>query len=134
MKVAPPIEIFVEACAVKVPGVVLLIVRVQVATLPTTDGVAQVSLWVPSAGVTPGVMELNTTGEAPFGIAVAVIVKMCWLPTSFTLLSGVMVMFASGFAFVNVQVTDALAVAASVMLTLVPVVTNVLTPVFFTQT
>jgi len=41
---APPIDTMPTACAVKVPCVVLLIVRVQVATLPTTVGAPHVVL------------------------------------------------------------------------------------------
>src|SRR5437867_1697207 len=79
-------------------------------------------------------MELNTTGDRPFGIAVAVMVKMCGLPTSFTLASGEMVMLASGFAFVNVHVIEESTELSRLMVTPVPVTpVNVLAPELLTQ-
>ena len=73
----PPMVTTAAAFAVNVPAVSLLIVRVQVATLPTTVGAAQVLLCEVGAGLTLGVIEVNATGVAPDGIAVAVIVNTC---------------------------------------------------------
>src|SRR5712691_3575923 len=83
-----------EALAVKTPGVGLLMVRVQVATLSTTLGEPQVSLWLPGAGLTLGVMVPKLTGLAPSGRALTVMVKVWAVPTSFTPL-GAMEMLAS---------------------------------------
>src|SRR5436190_616152 len=88
------------AVAVKVPGVSLLIVNVQVATLPLIAGVAQVLVLEvsPAVGVTFGVMEVKTVGEAPSGRAFTVMVKTCAVPTSFTA-SGAIWMLASTYFF-----------------------------------
>jgi len=81
------------ALAVKTPGVVLLIVSVQVAVLPFTCGFAQVDDCVPGAGDTLGVIDVRV-GVVPEAVATEVIVNTCWLPTSFTSF-GVIDTFAS---------------------------------------
>src|SRR5205807_5983409 len=59
------------AFAVNTPAVLLLIVIVQVAVLPTTVGWAQVLEFATSGvGETEGVIEVKATGVAPEGSAV----------------------------------------------------------------
>ncbi len=71
------------ALAVKVPADEELIVIVQVAVLPETAGVAQVSLSDPGAGLTDGVIAPKL-GVVPLGTAVTVTVTGGGWPTSFT--------------------------------------------------
>src|SRR5258708_3199955 len=81
---------------------------VQVAALPTnaTGDPSQVSL----TSVNPdGVMLVVTVAEvaavSPFGICVTTTVKVCCLFTGLVAFSGLIVMFASGWLLLKVQVT-----------------------------
>src|SRR5687767_2127967 len=80
----PPMVIVAVALAVKTPGTALLIVSVQLATLPTTSGEAQVCVCTPGAGATDTVIGPNATGVAPDGIPVTVTVKSCGSLSGFT--------------------------------------------------
>src|SRR2546426_732320 len=90
------------ASASKTPGVLLLMVIVQVAVRPSTEivGVAQVSEMLPGAGETEGVIAM-LLGVRPVAStrAVAVTVKVCGLPTSLMSL-GVTVILPSTYFFV----------------------------------
>src|SRR4051812_18195432 len=90
----PPIVTVSAGLIVNVPAVVLLIVTVYVATLPTTEtGVTAPT--VPGAdGLKLTVGVPNDTGEAPAGDPVTVMVKVCAWPTSLVAL-GAMAMLAS---------------------------------------
>src|ERR1700746_544276 len=103
MRLTPPMDRVAEAFTVNVPTVALLMVRVQVAVRPenATDGPQVVGPTVPG-GVPTKLVEMfaGVAAVEPFGICVTVIVKMCALPISFTLVSGEMVMFASGLELV----------------------------------
>ena len=84
--VTPPIVTCAVTSAVNTPAELELMVTVQVAVSPLTDGEPQVVLMEAGAGLTLGVIEVKLTGDAPAGIAVTVTVKTCWWPTSFTAL------------------------------------------------
>ena len=58
------------------PAELLLIVNVQVATLPFTVGEPQVVLCDVGAGLTLGVIAPKLTGVAPDGIAVTVMLNV----------------------------------------------------------
>src|SRR4051812_47832650 len=81
--VTPPMVMLAVPLAVKVPGVLELIVSVQVAVSLTTCGAPQVFDCVDGAGVTDGVIELKTIGPT-VPDALAVIVKTWAVPTGFT--------------------------------------------------
>jgi len=81
------------AFAVKIPVLVLLIVRVQVAVLPFTCGALQVDDCDVGAGLTLGVIEVNVAVVPAAGNAFVVIVNVCGSPTLFTS-SGVIETFA----------------------------------------
>src|SRR5438552_602825 len=87
------------ASAVYVFTLELLMVRVQVRTLAeTTVGVAHVLLCDVGAGVTPVEMELKLT-DVPVGMAVKVIVKVWFWPTSL-MASGAISIDASTYVLV----------------------------------
>src|SRR5262245_34938552 len=92
----PPTVTTAVTLAVKVPATLLLIVNVQVATLPLIVGEPQVVL-VPrfGAGLIVGVIAPNTTAR-PAGLwAVTVIRKVCAWPTALVADGGVMPTLAS---------------------------------------
>src|SRR3989442_302059 len=97
--VTPPMVTWAEALAVKLPAEPLLMVRVQVAVLLTMVGATDVVLWLSGAGLPDGVMLVKTTGLAPSGRALTVMVKVWAVPTSFTPL-GVIEMLASTYFFI----------------------------------
>src|SRR5262249_52666032 len=85
----PPIVTTSVTSTVNVCGTLLLIFTVHVATLPLTVGVPHVVTFSRSGvGVTVGVIELNTTGDAPAGNAVAVTVNVCSFVIGFVALCG----------------------------------------------
>ena len=94
---APPMVTAPDALAVYVPAVLLLMVSVQVSTLPLTVGEPQLEVLVvrPLVGETEALMAPKLTGVALPGSAVNVTVKTCWCPTSLSAFCGVMVMKAS---------------------------------------
>src|SRR5438034_114511 len=87
------------AVAVKVRGVSLLTVNVQVGTLPLIAGVAQVLVLEvsPAVGVTLGTMVVNTVGEAPPARPFSVIVPYSTLFRSFTALGAIWMLASTYF-------------------------------------
>src|SRR5205807_1093 len=97
LTVTPPIVTSAVALAVYSPVAKLLMVSVQVAVLPLTTGVPQVSLCDAGAGLTA--VEMTKLEGATGPRAVATTVKVCVWPISFTPL-GVMLTAASTYFFV----------------------------------
>src|SRR5204862_450677 len=89
------------ALAVKVPGVRLLIVNVQVATLPLIVGVAQVLVLEvsPAVGFTFGMIDVKTVGEAPSAMVSYATLFRSWF-TGLVAVSGVIWMLASTYFLV----------------------------------
>src|SRR2546425_8329563 len=96
--VTPPMVTWAEALAVKLPAEPLLMVSVQVAVLLTMVGAPQVVLWLSGAGLTDGVMLVKTTGLAPSGRALTVMVKVWAVPTSFTPLGAIVILASTTFS------------------------------------